>query len=1569
MSSLKVNYVTNDANSDNDFGLEQAHRLVKSIFHQIVEGDAPSSNFENLNNNHNGLVGSKSNFGCFSRHDTTSSNRSAQRFHMTMTTSGTINSTTTRVSLSNHHHSELAPNSDNLFSQSDYNDATSTCTASEPSILSSCSGMMTSPVLFASPKRFPPRPRSHTATSSSSQLSDTSNHSSLKDWNCVPSYSIGASLMGVNSLADYCSRTMQLQKQQASHSTSEKKQRENGVSNPTNSHHNCRQNFISRILSLSPMESEQLSTRDEELKVLTLVADQTNMKLNRSAPTDYSPTPHMIDNGGNDAKSLDLIIPCDDMGLQNEGVEKENDRMSDVQMKDSLRINASWNTETESFSFEDSGRDSAEEINFIEDPSIAPSNAFGRDSAPVVQRFLTGDTSGSAAAKKRRMMFGSEYARILSLSTPHSQSSTDQHGPITRPINKVKRSSSTMSNKIKAKLSNTISIAESHASWVKESVESCSGGGIMTLDECPQSIATAAITDVIITSGSDIPPRGYYRAFPLGEEPNKSNILSGRKHSRLYLNVKKEPSWERAAQRPCVTAFCVIYPDRNEFVPPGFSVVRRNSASHESGKKKKEGGGGGEGGTKTSTLKRDELGSSESSAANINPSSTGERVYICYRRSREGNPITGVICLSPLKGDPVPEGYTVLERTPRNFVADMSAKQDSPLFLAYRQRLANLECLRPLPLILSVSRTELKAYYCTGCTVVPSDVGKFHIMDRSTHSLVSTSSAKSRLNLIQSSRDESEIAVPAWVSSTSVRDASPFNKIQNTPLSAESHCQDNDYTSDRSFASVTTSNTSHPSPALKKSLFRRNVGSPSDLDALHFIPPIDCSKRSFQLEDSTHSESVLQSRIAAITPILTSCYTAHGGSSLLAVEGLIKLLSETDFFAQDIVDEDCNLRLTILDLAIQVVCDIATSSARETYFRSCVDFVANALRYADGKLNDRTVGYVLRFYLFVFHFGASISTHGWPFHKARYEDQVGIVDNSLLPENLDQAIEFGAPQAAAIAMREFVTIMLSRIGKGLEMAKEATSCSSSHLRQTLSCMSEKARVDVASYAQLAMYKIHRSGGSELFWYDMTNSIGQGLFRQDASSNNRDLIRSNIISFAVLATIVKNCSGKVRLLLNADPVPRDVASKLLNFELLSHFLKIWHIVISASTGASETAIAILEPIPAFINNDQESVTTMSYAMRRLVVPTLLSNTSAAIEDYRVYRRVLHVISQLWRSPYYRSQMKIDLAILIEHFFLKVLCIGPQVNYCRESEFPTSSGDMPSLLQQQLDVLDELGNWFSSNATDVLSFHLNYDNNDMIPVSSCRLMSKLCEALSTLAEQSGAILCENVRSAIINGVDSPPRRSGEPMMSVRESSQLLRKKVFNAISVIAKSWMDCAISSCKQEAASTEATALDENSAGLGLSPQLIQVPSFGDRNIVGYWKSSIEKRKAPLQPLLLTSSSEIKSHSSTVVKSSMSDESSNQSHNKQETLDVAFGLISTKGLKKGIDYLIAVRLLIPSPRHISAFLRIHLSSIDPSVLGEYLGEGGVDGSDADFFNLIRFNFARATSFVGMTIEQA
>jgi len=1228
--------------------------------------------------------------------------------------------------------------------------------------------------------------------------------------------------------------------------------------------------------------------------------------------------------------------------------DKEKDASSNF-LWDDTDIN---NMGSFSFEVEEEGESTSKKKTSL--PTTLEGKQVEKSSAPQRES----NQNGPVNQKRRTVMFGSEYARILSSSSPLSPS--NNNGQRSNNARKMRQS-------IKARFTSSN----------KESVESGGSNGLLlSLDDCPNAVATAAITDVIITSGSNvIPPKGYYRAFPIGKK----------KDELLYVNVKKEPNWDRAVQRPCVTAICVIYPDRNEFVPPGFSVVRYYQPSDD----------------KSSADNSSNL----ASPANVNPSNSGERVYLCYRRSREGNPLTGLTCLQPSKGDVIPEGFTVLEKTPRNFLADLTANSDQPLFLAYRQRLENLECLRPLPLVLSVLqskqdlvRKELKAYYCTGGTVVASDVGRLHIMDRSTHNILSSSSAQSRLNLIQMAREGSSgsgTAVPSWISSTSSH--SSLSQIKERDKSEDSiHSSGSDLREDpisffgdsnsvgsspsqKSLASLGTPNSKvNNSPLLRQ--FDDTVQA--SLDTMHFIPSIECA-------NSAMPESVLQSRIAIISPILTACYTSQGGSALVAVEGLTKLLNDTDFFAQDVADAnnvlEASSRLTLIDLAVQVVCDVATTTARETYFRSCVDFVSDAVRYADGRLNDRTTGFIMRFYLFVYYFGASVPTSGWPFIRDDYllSDEIG---DSIVGVYLPG----GAPQAAAIALREFVSIMLASIrtlkepeGDFLSDPGNTEDEMNSVEKQSGKITSNAAetaidKVDLANYTQLALYQIHRSGGSELFWHDMINQCGMGLFGSNESSNQM-AIHANIISFAILASFIKIASGKVRIISkNADPVPRDVASKLLSLELLFHFIKMWHAAVyPEGTVTCTEERDLFEPTIRTEMNDTKAMTTMVYLIRRMVVPTMLSNTSASIEDCRVYQRVLRITSHLWCNSYYRRKMKVDLAILIEHFVLKILCLGPQINPSKGSfddgTIPIASGEMPSLLNQQLAVLEELKVWFS-NPKAALDLYVNYDSpEEMLPSAYCKLLNKLIEALCTLGEKCATIVSDHGRFASISASPkkSTPLRKESDMAQVREAALGMRNMCFDVIALVVKSMMDCSenLQQNQHHLLHSQSDSFDiGQSFSNEMSPPLAMLGVAEDDNIVDYWHTSIEKRKTSLHPAVSAPSEETSQSaaSSLELKQSRSGESRSQ---KPESLETAFELISRKGLKKGIDYLIAKNLLTRSPKHVSSFLRVHQSSIDPVILGEYLGEGGIDGIDKDYWNLIRFYYVRAVSFVGMNIEKA
>lgn len=1163
----------------------------------------------------------------------------------------------------------------------------------------------------------------------------------------------------------------------------------------------------------------------------------------------------------------------------------------------------------------------------------------------------------------RLKMFGSEYARFLSSTALGPNTPTNSHHHA--------HSKSNPSTLLPRRLSN----ATGGGNVARAALNQLSTG--LKLEDANNAVLTGAITDILITYGDELPPKGYYRISQTGQgdefkamlrrtssssSANPDGTTSARwttkqQQQQVYINVKKEPSWDRAAQRPCVTALAVIFPDRKEFVPPGFCVVNRYMSGHSNAgnnimKRRLSTGGR----TRSSNSMNKAMSRTRSSRnvsnaltestppaknvpANLNFGSVaGERVYLCFRRSREGNPITGIIPLQPSNHEPIPEGYTVLERTPRNFVADINAKSGSPVFLAFRQRLANLEPLRPLPLVLSVHsadpfgavgaadnksrrnsttslnpRKRLHAYYCTGGTVVVSDVGRFHIMDRTTHSLLSPSSIANRMSLIELSRRRTTnslnhdmkqprpIAMYASSSGTKAPlrtndllsstfraahrlslggsgggdDAScQMSIVSGTSLMNASYVSEMGMTGDASSVGESIASSSlassadlhfsnrdrvvrdnmmnysiaeHPTDTLKDSLASSErsdsesnlviLASHSDqrrqsaviqfppdedelqlcLEALDFIPTIEPAEDG---DETIETMLFLQQRAALLTPILTACYSRHGGSALIAVEGLTKLLKEVDFFRMDISSDGAasSSRLTLLDITVQTVCDVATTGAQETSFSTCVEFVEAAIRYSKGQLNTRTTGYVLRFYLFVFYFGASIPTSAnWPNSvwghatgdavagkDGKMEDDISMLWD---PRNgSSQYLPGGAPQAAALALKELITRNVEQLRRAISAAESATS--KPQAQQSLKCFVESMlstlvdkavhQVDIANYTQLAMHQVHRSGGSELFWHDMMNACGAGLFHADDSldQGGRDVF---VVTFAVLAYLVKVCSGKMRRVSQTSQLmPRDVASKIVCLELLLHFLEQW------GDGQSMTVAPL------------QSVETLLFCIRRLVVPCLLSNSKPGLEDPRVFRRLIRIVSVLLCSPVYRKHMKAEIGVLVEHFALRMLQLGPQLLPLNRSEsngkaaFSSLADELsPSLFPQQVELVIAIKRWFSGPPTDLVELYLNFDTNiegqingpiQIMPGTQWKVCQQLCALLSSIAEQCGEILGEQVRFSHVPGSSPLPRAAssfgelhdtaGTPgnglaeMTSLRENATLLRQVTLEAIAQIVK-----------------------------------------------------------------------------------------------------------------------------------------------------------------------------------------
>jgi hypothetical protein len=1173
-----------------------------------------------------------------------------------------------------------------------------------------------------------------------------------------------------------------------------------------------------------------------------------------------------------------------------------------------------------------------------------------------------------------------------------------------------------------------------------------------SLQDADHQVLSGAILDICVTFGNDAAPVGYYclDQTATGQTVNWTATASnggGKKNKAVRLHVKKEAVWDKAAQRPCVTALAVIFPDRQEFVPPGFCIVRRYPATAVSGSKPTCGSS-----------------SSNNAPANLNQG-TGERVYLCFRRSREGNPLTGIVPLRPDFAEQVPVGYTVLEKTPRNHSADLLRGTGPPVFLAYRQRLANLETLRPLPLVLSVQSQQhhnasvfedddgsdfqqpqvqhrlLQAYYATGGTVVAADVGRFHIMDRSTHSLLSPSSVSNRLKLIEKSRrkaaGESEPdqnnRTAATQTNTSLRelqkmeynDESSVGDFESVGSSSRRNSLANDYASKGSFATTEQGSIDSvgdsidvPSIILSALLGSREIdggiqaifGSEDPellqcLEAMRFIPGVDTATHGLPKIQATQR---LQARAALLTPILTACYTRHGGAALVAVDGLTTLLKQ-NFFDDDVdvtdeSDNDSSTRLTLLDLAIQSVCDVATSGAQETTFGSCVEFVEHAVRFSQGQLNIRTIGFVVRFYLFVFCFGVSIPTSSsrWPsplwqppaFKESGEANQPDDDVPMLLDPRTEGSRSYlpgGAPQAAALAFKELLSLSIVRLGKVSVTDVVVLAQGSSGLPTSVSCGKDIQEpgdvadsllsslvdnavnhVEIANYTQLALHQVQRSGGSELFWHDMIHSCGSALFGNDnkLGEAGRDIYT---VIFAVMANLVKASSGKVGTNANrSELLPRDVASKLLSLELLLHFLENW--------SDEQEAVNGIESVQS--SGSGRSIHTLAFSIRRMVVPCLLSNTRAALEDPQVFKRVVRIISELWCSPVYRKHCKAELGILFEHFALRLLQMGPQLIAARKVDLWSDQATI-SLLSQQVDLLKEVKNWFSYDPKDVIELYLNYDTDisqqigspiHLLPGTQLKFFQRLCSGLSNIAEQCGELIGDQIRenqskimsrSEEVGGdlselLSSLEETKGEAIdkTTMRESARLLRKTSLEAISQIVKALAISAASATGSEFTSlllswTPADSVIAFQSTYASSPtterregrassRLGCTNGEGDDEILEFWRSAIAKEN----------------------KERLSDASPSS----EEALKTAFDIAERKSLKKAVEYLIACNSLTPAPRDIANFLRLQKEHLDPAGLGNYLGECGMGGAETEYWNSVRHYYVRAISFSGMKVEE-
>mmetsp|Transcript_39313 Transcript_39313/g.91773 ORF Transcript_39313/g.91773 Transcript_39313/m.91773 type:complete len:2121 (-) Transcript_39313:133-6495(-) len=1139
---------------------------------------------------------------------------------------------------------------------------------------------------------------------------------------------------------------------------------------------------------------------------------------------------------------------------------------------------------------------------------------------------------GDSQPNRRIQMFGSEYARFLSSN-------------LLSPDPPKKKTA------IMTKLQHL-----SHPGLSKNAP-------IRDLEGAPADVLSGPIIEIVVTHGTDPPPAGFYRISHTANLNSADLSLKSGKVP-IFLCVSKEHKWKKAIVRPWISALVVIFPDRGETAPPGYSVVKSYKPSSNS--------------SSSTALSKAEEKSASRSPANLNYGTNGEKIYLCYKRSRENNPITGIIPVIPSKNEHIPEGYTVIERTPRNFVANLnSSGSGTPLFIAIRQRLSNLETLRPIPILIAQMKSpkhRMSAYYCTGGTAVYSNVSLYHVMDRSTHPLLSPKSTTSKFSQYNDILKLNETtSASACVSSNK-----SFSSCGDgdTTATLEAECQS--IYSLSSFIECDSSLDGTDSLRRTSSTDSRIHLLPDDMlgltaRSMKFIPPV---------VDGT-GRPADPSRILAIVPILTACYTHHGGASFVAVEGLTKLLRETSFFLDDKRKRDGDNKVntkfnshTLLDLAIQTVCDVATSSAREILFSACIEFTSEAVKYSDGILSSRTIGYLQRFHLFISSFG--VSSH----HPAGISTQTNFISSSSWPEianycgnksssfssfTIDLPLllncglpyfQIGAPYASALSFRDLFSYLMLHVEwqseseeSGQSEPSTTNSTSSDEDSPTslkivsdiLSDMIDSAtmKVDLSCFTQLALHQIRRSGGGELFWHDMVNSCGVAIFGSDNDAFT--------VVFAMLASLVKVGGGPIRKSTSTgEIVLRDVVTKLLSLELLLHFVK--------SSGPN-------------LRNSKK----FGYIVRRILVQCILSNIGTALDDARVYRRLLHLVTALW--TYYREHLKVEIAALFELLVMRVLRLGPQIEHSE-----------PGYIEQQLDALTLVVRWFDM-PHNVVTLFVNYDMDGKSGVRHWKICDQLCSTLYNLADQCNAAIAQNTSS---NSVLSPGNLQTDLGSINRKQSaaRILHEKALHAISRVIKSLMGASghiyimtidksvraksvqppsgweyhsdsSSSCDESSDGSQSQDHLDDSADLGrLKPTNwpFSLPMFRTNSTKKFRKPPNEEYQ---------NGSGVSGRQSKTLENHIK----KAEQKKTEILESAFRIYEEsgyKGLSKCVKFLIKRDFISASPRDVANFLRMYQTRIDPVDLGDYLGEGGTH--DEEYWNVVRYHYMRSTSFEGMNIEQ-
>lgn len=144
-------------------------------------------------------------------------------------------------------------------------------------------------------------------------------------------------------------------------------------------------------------------------------------------------------------------------------------------------------------------------------------------------------------------------------------------------------------------------------------------------------IFDAPITEICVIQRGDSIPNGFYRiSKSVGNW--KANLNTGSGGNNIYLCIKKD------IKEPPITSLIVFFANKGEFLPPGYSVVKRGSKP-----------------------------------CNINSGTSADTIFLAYKREKVGNPLIDLQIIFPEKNEELPRNFVMIDKTSSGLSANLNA--------------------------------------------------------------------------------------------------------------------------------------------------------------------------------------------------------------------------------------------------------------------------------------------------------------------------------------------------------------------------------------------------------------------------------------------------------------------------------------------------------------------------------------------------------------------------------------------------------------------------------------------------------------------------------------------------------------------------------------------------------------------------------------------------------------------------------------------------------------------------------------------------------------------------------